>query len=81
MDMNLVGEALKFMALGMGIVFAFLIIMVFALKAQALLVAKYLNDDTVVSKTTQKQSTNDKDIVAAITGAIMYHNQQTDAKN
>jgi oxaloacetate decarboxylase gamma subunit len=80
MEVNLVGESLKFMALGMGIVFTFLVIMIFALKAQAFLIAKYLSGDTSVSKTTQKQSTNNDNIVAAITGAIIYHNQQTNAK-
>ena len=41
MEINLVTEALKFMALGMGVVFSFLTIMIFVLKAQAALLTKY----------------------------------------
>ncbi|WP_323580071.1 OadG family protein, partial [Halarcobacter bivalviorum] len=41
METNLVAEAIKFMVLGMGIVFLFLIIMVYALKLQAKIIGKY----------------------------------------
>jgi len=54
MEVNLVGEALKFMALGMGIVFSFLVIMIFALKAQAALIAKYLTKEEKPSSSSQK---------------------------
>jgi oxaloacetate decarboxylase gamma subunit len=80
MEVNLVGEALKFMALGMGIVFSFLTIMIFALKAQAALIAKYLAEDekqTSPSKQWQPKPTDNKNVVAAITAAILHHNQET----
>ncbi|XPV53890.1 MAG: OadG family protein [Halarcobacter ebronensis] len=35
MEKNLIAEALKFMVLGMGVVFIFLIVMIYALKLQA----------------------------------------------
>jgi len=77
MEVNLVGEALKFMALGMGIVFAFLVIMIFALKAQAALIAKYLTEEEKPSSTsTQRQQPADnKNVTAAITAAILHHNK------
>jgi len=45
MEINLVTEALKFMILGMGVVFSFLIIMIFVLKAQAALLTKYFPEN------------------------------------
>ena len=80
MEVNLVGEALKFMALGMGIVFSFLTIMIFALKAQAALIAKYFPEEKKVSSTSnelQPKPTDNKNVVAAITAAIIHHNQET----
>ena len=80
MEVNLVGEALKFMALGMGIVFSFLVIMIFALKAQAALIAKYLTKEEKPSSSSQKwqpKPTDNKNVVAAITAAILHHNQET----
>ncbi|WP_417324697.1 OadG family protein, partial [Halarcobacter sp.] len=41
METNLIAEAVKFMALGMGIVFIFLIVMIYALKLQAKIIGKY----------------------------------------
>ena len=80
-DVNLVFESLKFMILGMGIVFLFLIIMVFALKIQAKLIAKFFPEKSKeVSNKHQQTYTNttdDKDIIAAITAAIIHHNNQT----
>lgn len=79
-EVNLVSEALKFMVLGMGIVFIFLIVLVFVLKLQAKLIEKFFpEEDEKVSKewkpqTTQK--TDDKDTIAAITAAIIHHNNQ-----
>ncbi|MEA2049876.1 MAG: OadG family protein [Campylobacterota bacterium] len=79
-EVNLVSEALKFMVLGMGIVFLFLVIMIFALKAQAKLIAKFFPDKPKdVSSEWKPQATNvddDKDTVAAITAAIIHYNNQ-----
>ena len=81
-EVNLVGESLKFMALGMGIVFLFLTVMIFALKLQAYLIAKFFKDETKVVKTTNLQSSqninNDNQaITAVITAAIIHHNNNT----
>lgn len=80
-NVNLVVEALKFMALGMGIVFLFLTVMIFALKAQTVLIAKYLPQKTKDKVAQWKpQTTNntdeDKDKIAAITAAIIHYNNQ-----
>ncbi len=77
MEINLVAEAFKFMILGMGIVFSFLIIMIFALKAQAALISKYFPETE--NKTTQKVQTtvsasNTAKKMAAISAAIQHHN-------
>jgi len=83
MEVNLVNEAIKFMALGMGIVFSFLIIMILALKLQAFLIEKFLTKNEAEKTTTsnstnlQQNSTDDKQITAAITAAIIHHNNIT----
>ncbi len=79
-ELNLVTESLKFMVLGMGIVFIFLTIMIFALKAQAVLIAKFfpLKPKEVSSEWKPKTTdeSDNKDTIAAITAAIIHHNNQ-----
>jgi oxaloacetate decarboxylase gamma subunit len=41
MEQNLVLEAFKFMMLGMGVVFSFLVILIFVLKAQGALLTSF----------------------------------------
>lgn len=77
MEINLVAEAFKFMVLGMGIVFSFLIIMIYALKAQAAIIAKYFpvkenKQTTKVQPQTAASDTAKK--IAAISAAIQHHN-------
>ncbi|WP_375723791.1 OadG family protein [Arcobacter sp. KX21116] len=81
METNLVMEALKFMVLGMGIVFSFLIIMVLALKAQAGLIKKYFPEKENIKPARKVQpsvatSDNTAKKIAAITAAIQHHNNQ-----
>lgn len=79
-EVNLVSESLKFMVLGMGIVFLFLTIMIFILKLQARLIAKFFpeKEETVSKEWKPKatQQSDDKDTIAAITAAIIHHNNQ-----
>jgi oxaloacetate decarboxylase gamma subunit len=78
METNLVAEGLKFMALGMGTVLVFLIIMIVFMILQAKIINRFLPEpqtsqpDTATTQQ-KKQSVNNK--VAAITAAIMHHNQ------
>lgn len=77
-EINLVGESLKFMVLGMGIVFSFLTVMIYALKLQAYLIKIFFKEE--VSKSTKKKTSqsnlnnDDKIITAAITASIIHHN-------
>ena len=76
-EVNLVNEALKFMALGMGIVFLFLVIMIFTLKLQAKLIAKFFKEEVKKPdnvKHLQANVSDDSQITAAITAAIIHHN-------
>jgi len=73
----LVLEALKFMVLGMGIVYVFLLILILAVEAQAKIIAKYFPDEEQQPQTATPSCTNDSGIskktVAAIVGAITAH--------
>ena len=75
-EVNLVGESLKFMVLGMGIVFSFLIVMIYALKLQAYLIGIFFKEELKPSQqvTSQSNSNNDEIITAAITASIIHHN-------
>ena len=75
METNLIMEAFKFMLLGMGIVFFFLIVLVFVLKLQAKIIGKYFPEKkagTKMPKTSSKTS-NDTTKVAAIIAAVQHH--------
>jgi len=77
MEINLVAEAFKFMVLGMGIVFSFLVIMIFALKAQAALIKKYFpeKENKKPNKVqTQVPASDTAKKIAAITAVIQHHN-------
>ena len=75
METNLTVEALKFMILGMGIVFFFLVVMVYALKIQAKIVGKYFPQKKVTSPTPTRatQASNDSKKTAAIVAAVQHH--------
>ena len=80
-EVNWLSEAFKFMALGMGIVFLFLTIMIYILKLQACLIAKLFpleEKEKVGSWKPQKNSVSvdDRDTTAAITAAIIHYNNQ-----
>lgn len=77
MEANLVLEALKFMTLGMGVVFSFLIVMVYALKVQAVLINKFFpvaEKPTVKKVQTNVAASNTAIKVAAISAVIQHHN-------
>jgi len=79
-EVNLVAEALKFMVLGMGIVFSFLGVMIYALKLQAFLIAKFFKEEekkTTVQHMQAAPKQDDSAITAAITAAIIHHNNNT----
>lgn len=81
-DVNLISEAIKFMVLGMGIVFLFLTVLVFVLKLQAKLIAKFFPEKPKENlsewkpQSVQNNVSDEKDTVAAITAAIIHYNNQ-----
>jgi oxaloacetate decarboxylase gamma subunit len=78
MEVNLINEALKFMMLGMGVVFTFLVIMIVLLKIQGNVLPKLFpekKENPVQKKPmSNKGSTNQAAKVAAISAAIQHHN-------
>ena len=71
MEVNLVEEALKFMLLGMGTVFVFLIIMIVAMNLQSAFVHKFLPDDPKEPDVIVAAPMDKKNKVAAIIAAIL----------
>lgn len=72
MEVNLVAEGFKFMLLGMGIVFIFLLLMIVVLEFQGRILTKYFPEKEKTTSTTPKATDNTK-IIAAITAAIQHH--------
>lgn len=71
-EVNNVAEALKFMVLGMGVVFLFLFILVKVVELQAKLIAKYFPENTPKNPATQAGNSADEEQqrVAAIIAAV-----------
>jgi len=82
METNLVVESIKFMFLGMGIVFLFLIIMIYFMGGMSNFVHRFF-PEILVDTNSSVQSTqciqsiqvDQKKIVAAITAAIKHHTE------
>ncbi|AKF25081.1 Na+-transporting oxaloacetate decarboxylase subunit gamma [Sulfurovum lithotrophicum] len=72
MEVNLVSEGLKFMVLGMLIVFIFLIVLVQVMKLQAKIINKYFpeKEPAVPMPSTQDSSDEDARRTAAIIAAV-----------
>ncbi|ADN09423.1 OadG family protein [Sulfurimonas autotrophica] len=76
METNLVMEGVKFMFLGMGTVFTFLVIMIGAVNLMSLIIHKFFPEPHAVEETASGGTQKDnKKIVAAITAAIAHHRQ------
>ena len=73
METNLILEGFKFMGLGMGTVFLFLIIMILSMNALSTIVEKFFPEPHVVD--TAPAQKDNKKIIAAITAAIKYHRE------
>jgi len=70
-DVNVLGESLKFMVLGMTVVFVFLAILIQVVKLQAKIIAKYFPDEEVAPATSKTSSVNDESQrIAAIIAAV-----------
>lgn len=73
METNLVLEGFKFMGLGMGTVFLFLIIMIIAMNIMSKVIFKYFPEPQPRAETTSGSAKDNKKVVAAIAAAIMHH--------
>ncbi len=81
MEVNLIAESIKFMFLGMGVVFAFLTIMIFILKAQGAILTRFFpQKEKVVNVVPQNNSVNtnantntETAKIAAIIAAVQHH--------
>ena len=76
METNLVMEGVKFMFLGMGTVFAFLIIMILCINLMSYVIHRFFPEPQA-SVNAQSVGTpqDNKKIIAAITAAIAHHRQ------
>ncbi|MDM5264411.1 OadG family protein [Sulfurovum sp. XTW-4] len=81
MEIDLVSEGLKFMVLGMLIVFIFLVILVQVMKLQAKIISKYFPDKAVeaapVSTNAAQEAEKEAHHVAAIVAAIKEFRKQS----
>jgi len=77
METNLVMEGIKFMFLGMGTVFTFLVIMILCMNAMSKIIHKFFPEPQPSADIQQQSgaSKDNKKIVAAITAAIAHHRQ------
>ncbi len=76
MATNLVVEGFKFMALGMGTVFLFLIILIVLMNVMSFLLHKFFPEPQLEATTSQAEAKmNSKKVIAAITAAINHHRQ------
>ena len=77
MEINLVAESIKFMFLGMGVVFAFLTIMIFVLKAQGAILTRFFPEKEKVVNIVVPRSENANNIeaakIAAVIAAVQHH--------
>jgi oxaloacetate decarboxylase gamma subunit len=69
-DVNVIGESIKFMVLGMTVVFVFLIILVQVVKLQAKIIAKYFPDEEVAVVPKSSNANDESQRVAAIIAAV-----------
>lgn len=70
MEIDLVSEGLKFMVLGMLVVFAFLVILVQVMKLQAKIINKFFPEKAPEVVPTSSSATQEASHVAAIIAAV-----------
>jgi len=75
MEANLIMEGVKFMILGMGTVFVFLIVMIACMNIMSTIINRYFPEPQASTDAPAQGSQDKKKIVAAITAAIKYHRQ------
>ena len=75
-ETNLIVEGFKFMGLGMGTVFVFLIIMIGSMNIMSTIIHKFFPEPQAADVNPSAPAKQDnKKVVAAITAAIAHHRQ------
>jgi len=77
MEIDLVGEGLKFMVLGMTIVFVFLFVLVQVVKLQALIINKFFPEKAPEVAATATSANTEAEHVAAIIAAVTEFRKQS----
>ena len=75
-DVNLILESVKFMVLGMAVVFAFLTLLIIVVNIQAKLIKKFFPEEISTASATQPQA-NEAEHVAAIIAAVTEFRKQS----
>ncbi len=75
METNLILEGFKFMGLGMGTVFLFLIIMIACMNIMSIVIHKFFPEPQATVGPAVDTKKDNKKIIAAITAAISHHRQ------
>ena len=75
METNLIVEGFKFMGLGMGTVFLFLIILIVSMNILSIVVHKFFPEPNQNTDTSVVNKQDNKNVIAAITAAITHHRQ------
>ncbi len=75
METNLILEGFKFMGLGMGTVFSFLIIMILAMNLMSIIIHKYFPEPQASNAGSSGTKKDNKKTIAAITAAITHHRE------
>ena len=73
METNLVIEGFKFMGLGMGTVFLFLIVMIFSMNIMSKVIHTFFPEPEVAAPSDAPK--DNKKVIAAITAAIKHHRE------
>jgi len=73
METNLVIEGFKFMGLGMGTVFLFLIVMILCMNIMSKIIHRFFPEPQASATPSAPAQQDNKKVVAAITAAIAHH--------
>ena len=73
METNLILEGFKFMGLGMGTVFLFLIIMIGSMNLMSSIIHRFFPEPQASEPASADPQQDKKKIIAAITAAIAHH--------
>jgi len=69
-DVNLIGESIKFMVLGMGVVFLFLLVLIQVVNLQAKFIGKYFPDEEPQATPKASSNSDESQRIAAIIAAV-----------